>query len=152
MNLNVRSEDWHDGREGSDQCIVFGTLTPTNEFFIWDELKLPHATNTTEKVVAAISEKSGKIKYNINLIDPYANKIQAKCNTTVVDDMNRLFRELKNIEIAFLGIENIFLPELNVEPTKPRTGMIVLADGTNWNPGSGAGYYGYHSGSWNKLG
>ena len=96
VNLNFRSYDWHDGREGSDQCIIFGTLTPTNEMFLWEELKIPHATNTTEKVVAAISEKSGNLKYTINLIDPYANKIQAKCNTTVVDDMNRQFRELRN--------------------------------------------------------
>ena len=44
------------------------------------------------------------------------------------------------------------LDETNVAPTKPRTGDIRLADGTNWNPGSGAGFYGYHSGAWNKLG
>lgn len=28
-------------------------------------------------------------------------------------------------------------------PAKPRNGMIRMADGTNWNPGSGRGYYGY---------
>lgn len=46
----------------------------------------------------------------------------------------------------------ILLDTLYVAPSKPREGMIALADGTNWNPGSGAGFYGYHSGSWNKLG
>ena len=44
------------------------------------------------------------------------------------------------------------LAELNMAPTKPRTGMIALADGTNWNPGSGAGVYAYYGGAWNKLG
>jgi hypothetical protein len=29
---------------------------------------------------------------------------------------------------------------------------IVYADGTDWNPGAGAGVYAYHSGAWNKLG
>lgn len=37
-------------------------------------------------------------------------------------------------------------------PNKLRPGMIVLADGTLWNPGSGAGFYGYYGGSWHKLG
>jgi len=40
------------------------------------------------------------------------------------------------------------LPE---EPAKPELGMMVLADGTNWNPGSGAGVYYYNGSSWTKL-
>lgn len=40
----------------------------------------------------------------------------------------------------------------NVAPDKPELGDIRLADGTNWNPGAGIGFYGYHSGAWNKLG
>ena len=59
-----------------------------------------------------------------------------------------LSRELRRITEAFLNIEEIILPELNVEPIRPRDGMIVLADGTNWNPGSGAGFYGRVNGSW----
>jgi hypothetical protein len=30
---------------------------------------------------------------------------------------------------------------LHVAPKKPRKGMLVFADGTDWNPGSGAGLY-----------
>lgn len=39
-------------------------------------------------------------------------------------------------------------------PTKPRDGMLVLADGTDWNPGNGRGYYGYDSltAQWRFLG
>lgn len=29
---------------------------------------------------------------------------------------------------------------------------IVFADGTKWNPGSGAGVYAYYSGAWHLLG
>lgn len=36
-------------------------------------------------------------------------------------------------------------------PTKFGEGTIVLADGSSWDPGSGAGYYGYRGGSWRKL-
>ncbi len=50
------------------------------------------------------------------------------------------------------GLTDIQLVELNAEPVRPRNGMIVLADGTNWDPGSGAGFYGYRGGSWVLLG
>lgn len=39
-----------------------------------------------------------------------------------------------------------------VAPTKPRTGMVVYADGTHWNPGSGEGVYTFGSDSaWHYL-
>lgn len=36
-------------------------------------------------------------------------------------------------------------------PDKPREGMIVCADGTDWDPGSGAGFYGFLGGAWVAL-
>ena len=39
----------------------------------------------------------------------------------------------------------------HVAPTKPREGMLVYADGTDWNPGSGAGYYVYYAGAWHAM-
>lgn len=44
------------------------------------------------------------------------------------------------------------LQTLTAAPSKVREGMVVLADGTNWNPGGGVGYYGYVGGSWRKFG
>lgn len=38
-----------------------------------------------------------------------------------------------------------------VEPQRPRDGMLAYADGTEWNPGSGPGFYGYEDGAWVKL-
>jgi hypothetical protein len=43
------------------------------------------------------------------------------------------------------------LRPIYVAPTKPREGMIVFADGTEWNPGAGKGVYTYLSGAWSKL-
>jgi hypothetical protein len=40
----------------------------------------------------------------------------------------------------------------HVPPGKPREGMLVYADGTDWNPGSGAGYYVYYAGAWHAMG
>lgn len=34
------------------------------------------------------------------------------------------------------------------EPTRPRKGLMVYADGTQWNPGNGAGFYFYSGSSW----
>ena len=39
----------------------------------------------------------------------------------------------------------------HVAPGKPREGMLVYADGTDWNPGSGAGYYVYYAGAWHAM-
>jgi hypothetical protein len=46
----------------------------------------------------------------------------------------------------------LMLDTLYAEPTKFREGTIVKADGTTWDPGSGAGYYGYRGGAWRFLG
>lgn len=37
-------------------------------------------------------------------------------------------------------------------PTKPREGMVRIADGSHWNPGNGAGVYYYNEESWHFLG
>lgn len=63
-----------------------------------------------------------------------------------------LIRELRRIGAQFEVVDSIQLPVLHNPPEKPRDGMIVLADGTNWNPGSGAGFYGRSAGAWVFLG
>ena len=63
-----------------------------------------------------------------------------------------LIDEFANISASLGGVESILLTELHVEPDKPRDGMIILADGTDFNPGSGAGFYGRSAGAWVLLG
>lgn len=60
--------------------------------------------------------------------------------------------ELLKISIEFEGVENVRLKVLHVEPSKPRNGDVILADGTDFNPGSGAGFYGRSAGAWVLLG
>ena len=62
-----------------------------------------------------------------------------------------LLQELQNIARS-TDTSIAHLSELNKAPAKPRAGMVVLADGTNWNPGSGSGFYGYRGGVWHFLG
>lgn len=61
-------------------------------------------------------------------------------------------REFERVQEALQLFDLIVLNELHVEPAKPRTGMIVLADGSDWNPGGGAGVYARYGGNWVKLG
>ena len=63
-----------------------------------------------------------------------------------------LSRELNRVSIGFTNVSSLLLEELHVAPAKPRTGLTVLADGTNWNPGAGQGVYTFYNNTWNKLG
>jgi len=63
-----------------------------------------------------------------------------------------LRQELEKIESAFVDFDFAQLKELHVEPVRPRDGMVVFADGTDWDPGSGQGFYGYYNGAWESLG
>lgn len=70
-------------------------------------------------------------------------------------DSNQLKSFLENeflrIQYAIEALAAGHLDQVNVAPAKPRTGDIRLADGTNWNPGSGKGIYAYYNSTWNKL-
>lgn len=47
--------------------------------------------------------------------------------------------------------ETVTLAVLGVEPARRPDGMVVYADGSEWNPGSGEGFYGRQNGAWVKL-
>ena len=60
--------------------------------------------------------------------------------------------ELREIAAQFKQVEQIRLVVLHVIPDKPRDGDIILADGVDFNPGSGAGFYGRSAGAYVFLG
>ena len=51
--------------------------------------------------------------------------------------------ELKAIAAAIVEIDGLRIPVLSVSPARPRSGMVAYADSVSWNPGSGAGFYGF---------
>lgn len=65
--------------------------------------------------------------------------------TWIEVELQRLARYLSS------ALASLWVETLHVAPDRPRNGMIVYADGTHWNPGSGEGFYGYQAGSWVKL-
>lgn len=63
-----------------------------------------------------------------------------------------LMQELAKLQEALASpVERVSYTPLHAAPLKPREGDLACADGTDWNPGSGAGLYEYLSGAWSKL-
>lgn len=58
-------------------------------------------------------------------------------------------RELKKIADHLNA--PIVLKPLAAEPERYQDGMIVYANGADWDPGAGEGFYGRESGAWVKL-
>ena len=62
-------------------------------------------------------------------------------------------QELDRVALSLAQpMDYIALKTLYAAPRRIFDGMTVLADGTTWNPGSGAGVYTYYGAAWNKLG
>lgn len=60
--------------------------------------------------------------------------------------------ELQAISRSQQETQALELRTVHSEPKKPREGMIVTADGVDWDPGSGGGAYVYFGGVWVFLG
>jgi hypothetical protein len=58
-------------------------------------------------------------------------------------------RELRRVGDAIS--QSLNPVELHAEPDKLTSPMIRFADGTDWDPGSGAGLYFYDGSTWTKL-
>lgn len=60
--------------------------------------------------------------------------------------------ELGKVQEALSISDFLRLKPMHNPPNKTPDGLVVYADGTDWNPGSGEGIYSYYGGSWKKLG
>jgi len=74
-------------------------------------------------------------------------------NITSPDFWNRLLEFLRREFFSvYRGLESVNeLPELHVQPERLKDGLMVFADGTDWNPGQGRGVYFYDGGVWYKF-
>ena len=65
--------------------------------------------------------------------------------------LDYVYRELNRISASLAVDVSLTIEKVFVAPARPQDGDIVYADGTSWNPGSGAGVYAYLNGVWEKL-
>lgn len=68
---------------------------------------------------------------------------------TSLDDVGL---ELLRLSAILRLIAEGSLSEYHAAPDKVWDGRIVLADGSDWDPGSGQGVYCYYNSTWNYLG
>ena len=59
---------------------------------------------------------------------------------------------IRELEERLWELENSVARISYVAPTKLREGMLRIADGAEWDPGSGAGLYRYQGAAWTKIG
>jgi hypothetical protein len=55
-------------------------------------------------------------------------------------------------ELEALVFTHLTLGRQHRVPVRPREGMLAYADGTDWDPGSGAGLYQYRGAAWVFIG
>ena len=73
--------------------------------------------------------------------------------TLLESAVNWIWEQLKTLESANNSARDfIQLKTLHSAPARLKEGLIVLADGMDWDPGTGAGVYVYYSAGWHKLG
>lgn len=65
-----------------------------------------------------------------------------------ISDVAGLLRYVRDLEnrcaLAFTALAAMKLERQYAPPARPRDGCLFLADGTDWNPGSGEGIYRYN--------
>jgi hypothetical protein len=86
--------DWHSG---------FISISPEDEAFIWNEVVVSPEKFVTAQIARLIADRSKDYKFQYNKIDPLATKTQVNTGLSTVDDLNRIFRELRNEGIGTGG-------------------------------------------------
>lgn len=63
-----------------------------------------------------------------------------------------LYDELQRIGTEMAAPDRLTFTVQHVAPGRPIEGLLVFADGVDWNPtGAGGGLHQYISGAWDKL-
>jgi hypothetical protein len=90
------------------------------------------------------------------MVKPVGGAIRRYQPGPVPDDTKQLQAfirdQLEQIAGSLNSLADGQLDVTTVAPAKPRDGMLRYADGANWDPGSGEGFYGYYDSAWHFLG
>jgi len=90
---HFRTIDYH---ESNDWACLWGAISPQNECFIYDELKISPHSHTLEQIAFLIARKSKRYRYTADLIDPRAQIKSINTSTSPVQELNRIFYKFRN--------------------------------------------------------
>jgi len=77
-------------------AVVFIAISPDDEAFVFNEFNPDPRNSTTLGIAKHMADMSRDDKFQIDLIDPLAGQKQTNTNTSVIEDLNRIFREMKH--------------------------------------------------------
>jgi len=89
---HFRTIDYH---ESNDWACLWGAISPENECFIYDELKVSPHSHTLEQIAYLIARKSKRYRYMADLIDPRAQIKSINTSTSPVQELNKIFYKFK---------------------------------------------------------
>jgi phage terminase large subunit-like protein len=97
---HFRGIDYH---RANPWACVWMSISPHDELFIWDNLAPSTSAMSVYDVCKLIVDRSGDLKYSLNLIDPLGKEKKEEHNRSTVEDMNDYFRELRSNNIGTGG-------------------------------------------------
>lgn len=81
-------------------ACMWVALSPHNECFVWNDWNPNPGKNVIYDIALQLAILSRKYKYDLDLIDPLAGQKQTNTNLSPIDDMNRIFHELRREDIG----------------------------------------------------
>jgi hypothetical protein len=90
--VHGRGIDYH---QSTPWHTTFIAISPQDEAFIYEESVLSPERYVTLQICREIAEKSKDYRYALNKVDPLAAQVQTNTGVSTIDDINRVFFELK---------------------------------------------------------
>ena len=97
---HFRGIDWH---ESNNWACGWIAVSPYDEIFVYNEFNPSPEKMITMEIARVMVTRSKDYKFDLNLIDPLASKVQTNTGLSSLDDLNRLFAEYKKQGIGTGG-------------------------------------------------
>jgi len=97
---HFRGIDWH---ESNNWAIGWIAVSPNDEIFVYNEFNPSPEKMITLEIMRVVCNRSKDYKFDLNLIDPLASKVQPNTGLSSLEDINRISAEFKRQGIGTGG-------------------------------------------------
>jgi hypothetical protein len=143
-SAHVAGTDWQE--IGLIQFATAGVVTLTRSDSATNSQLMLAQAGTGDS--ALVWELTGTKAYAMGIDNSDSDKLKI---ATANNSFSSVALEMTTGGDITLSNGNVRLTPRSSAPSSPLDGMIAYADGTTWNPGSGAGVYAYIAAVWTKL-